>query len=53
MKKLRVESLKVESFQTTSAAASSVADTDQLACWSPLCMETQAPRICPVEPIAG
>jgi len=43
MPRLKLEELQVSSFDTVSAPStgSTVIDTQQMECWSPLCMDTE------------
>jgi hypothetical protein len=46
MSTLRTQDLKVESFEVVSAGGVTPIDTQQMDCWSPLCMYSEQ-RTCP------
>jgi hypothetical protein len=50
MARMKIQDLQVSSFETSveTASTATVIDTQQMDCWSPLCMDTQQ-RTCPVE----
>jgi hypothetical protein len=50
MARLKIEDLQVSSFETSvdTASTGTVIDTQQVDCWSPLCMDTQQ-RTCPTK----
>jgi hypothetical protein len=43
MVRMKIDELRVSSFETSAETASTrtVVDTQQMDCWSPLCMDTQ------------
>jgi hypothetical protein len=51
MPRLKLQDLQVSSFETSpeTGSVSTVIDTQQVDCWSPLCMDTQQ-RTCPTKP---
>lgn len=54
MARLKIEDLQVSSFETSVGTASTgtVIDTQQIDCWSPLCMDTEQ-RTCPTKTVAA
>jgi hypothetical protein len=52
MPRLRLDDLQVTSFDTVAQPESASIDTQQVDCWSPLCMDT-AQRTCPTQPAAA